>query len=417
MTPRPALLVALVPVLLLGCHDASTGGGGDADGGRDRGLVIDAVPPDVIPDVTGSSCRLNSDCAPGLYCAEGVCTFDCRVDRDCPRGSTCQSGECWSDDPIDRGPPDLDRGIPVLDAEVDARVGPPRDMAPPPRDARPIPDLRPPDPDMAPVEPQNLPLGSDCVRAPHCASDLCVDLVVNGARHAVCATPCCGETDCPIGFGCQYFNGVKLCVPSRIYPPGYTFDRQAGQPCAGNACQSGLCDVGADRCLAACCTDGDCRGLACVWTPTGSGPRAICEALPFGAGRTGDGCFGDLDCRSRVCVPYVNAPGGAPGVCADPCCTHQDCLGGNTCGRVAAFEDRRVTGVISACVPVPPGPAADGTPCRDGTECAGTECIEGECTRPCCIDADCGGGRRCLARPTPEGIFARVCAVPDELME
>ncbi len=405
----------LAAMALIGCYDTSTGGGGDADGGRDRGVLIDAVPPDVIPDVTGGGCRLNSDCAPGLYCADEICTFDCRVDRDCPRGSTCQSGECWSDAPLDRGV-ERDRGVPILDAEVDARVITDARVA---RDARPLPDVRTPDarppaPDMAPVEPRDLPLGSACERGPHCASNVCANLAVNGVAHAVCTMSCCSERDCPIGFGCQFFLGVKLCVPSRIYPPGYTFDRQAGQPCAGNACQSGLCDVGADRCLAACCTDNDCGGLACVWTPTGGGPRAICEPLPFGAGRTGNGCFGDLDCRSRVCVPYANAPGGAPGVCGDPCCTHQDCFGGNTCGRVATFENGQVTGVISACVPAPPGPSPDGTPCARAAECEGTECVDGICTRPCCVDAHCAADQRCLPRATPEGVFARVCAVPDE---
>ncbi len=407
MTARPALTLAL---LLAACTDAGVGGGGDTPGGRDAGILLDAPLPDVRPDVTGGGCRLNSDCLPGLYCADGRCTFDCRVDRDCPRGTSCQSGECLSDDPPDLGRPDRDRGVPVLDAEVDR--GP--DAAPDPTpDA--APDAAPAAPDAMPdPEPQNLPLGADCPRGSACASDLCVEVAVAGRPYAVCATPCCAETDCPLGFGCQYLRGVKLCVPSRIYPPGYTFDRAAGQPCAGNGCQSGLCDVGRDRCLAACCTDLDCGGLACVWTPTGGGPRAICEPLPFGAGRTGDGCFGDLDCRSRICVPYDQAPGGAPGVCADPCCTHEDCFGQDTCGRVAAYEGRTVTGVVSACVPVPRGPGADGSPCQDGAQCAGTECIEGACTRPCCVDADCLAGRRCLPRPTPEGVFARVCATPDE---
>lgn len=414
LEPPPAIIraaaVALALLTLTACDDPSARGDGDDDLGAGR--LGDGPPPDTRPDITGQSCRLNSDCLPGLYCGGGVCTFDCRVDRDCRRGTTCQSGECLGDDPA----PQPDDGIPILDAERpdrgrDAMVTPPRDAMVPPRDAMPPPRDAMPVPDAAP--PSGL-LGSDCARAADCDSDVCVDLAVAGVRHTICVTPCCAEVDCPLGFGCQYLNGVKLCVPSRIYPPGYTFDRAAGQRCNGNGCQSGLCDVGADRCLASCCTDADCGGIACVWTPTGAGPRAICDPLPFGFGRTGDGCFGDLDCRSRICVPAAGAPGGAPGVCADPCCVHEDCFGGTGCGRVAAFDGGRISGVIQACVPIARGALADGSPCGQETDCAGAECIEGICTRPCCHDLDCGAGRRCLPRPTPEGIYARVCAVPDE---
>lgn len=400
-------------LLLTACTDASTGGGGAPDVGAS---LRDALPLDMVPDITGATCRLNSDCIPGLYCRGGTCTFDCRVDRDCPRGTSCQSGECQSDDPPP--PPELDDGIPTLDAQPDVDDGidpdgmPPRlDRGMPPRpDAMPMPDMAPPDMALPPVGRQ--PLGSDCERAFHCESDLCVDVAVQGVAHAICASPCCGERDCPLGFGCQYLNGIKLCVPSRIYPPGYTFDRAAGQPCAGNACQSGLCDVRADRCLGACCVDADCGGRLCVWTPTGAGPRGICD-IPLGFGRTGDGCFSEFDCQSQVCVPHPAAPGGAPGICADVCCTHRDCPGGTTCGRVAAYDGASISGVISACVPVAPGPQPDGSACGSDDVCAGLDCIEDVCTRPCCHDGDCAAGLRCLPRPTREGIFARVCVVPD----
>lgn len=401
---NPALTLAALTLALTACTDPSASGD-PTDPDLDPGRLADAAPPDGLPDITGATCRLNSDCIPGLYCADRTCTFDCRTDRDCPRGSTCQSGECLTDLPFDAAPPTRDATLPTLDAQP-RDATPPRDALPP-RDADPIDALPPIDAAL-----RDLPLGADCDRATDCQTDLCVDLAIAGARHAICATPCCHETDCPLGFGCQYLRGVKLCVPSRIYPPGYTFDRPAGQRCLGNACQSGLCDVEADRCLATCCTDRDCAGLTCIWTPTGAGPRAICDPLPFGFGRTGDGCFGDLDCRSRICVP-APAPINAPGICADPCCTHDDCPPPTACGRVAAFEGNTITGVITACVPLTRGPLPDDAPCATETECTGAECIEGTCTRPCCQDNDCPPTHRCLPRPTPEGIFARVCAIPD----
>ena len=38
-------------------------------------------------------------------------------------------------------------------------------------------------------------------------------MAVEGQNHTVCAEVCCSEFDCPLGFGCRYTNGVRVCLP------------------------------------------------------------------------------------------------------------------------------------------------------------------------------------------------------------
>ncbi|MCA9541136.1 MAG: hypothetical protein KC620_19685, partial [Myxococcales bacterium] len=218
---------------------------------------------------------------------------------------------------------------------------------------------------------------------------------------------CCAETDCPVGFGCLYNRGVRLCLPSRIFPPGFTFDASVGQPCRGTACRSGLCDGQRDRCLGTCCVDDDCgAGGLCQWLLAGGTQRLACDPLPFGFGRTGDPCGNEFDCQSRVCV--------WPGQCADLCCTHADCPGATGCGQVAAFDlNGNISGKVTACTPLPRGETVDGEVCIGDEDCQSGWCIGNVCVEPCCADADCIPPQRCLPRVTPDRVLARVCVEPD----
>ncbi len=365
-------------------------------------------------DAAGKPCRLNSDCDPGLFCKDRRCSLDCRIDRDCPRGLTCGSGECLP--PLDMGLVDEDAALVdgAKPPDPDAEGPPDPDVFVPPdpdSEVPPDPDAEvPPDPDAGPVGP--FPLGSACERAAECESDICIDVTVNRVQHAICASLCCSEHDCPVGFGCLYLAGARFCMPARIYPPGFDFTASVGQPCGagGNACRSGLCDVRRDQCLGACCTDQDCLGGVCRWQLAGQSNRAICDRVPIAFGRTGDGCFNELDCTSGVCVANPQAmPGGVPGVCADFCCVHADCPGATGCGQVIGPAGN----VISACVPMPRGATPVGGACGVDEGCQTGLCVEAVCSEPCCADVHCPvDGERCLPRFNNEGTIIRVCAQP-----
>lgn len=70
-------LIFMSLIALPGCDDGTS----DPDLGGDR-------------DASPQSCRLNSDCPPGLFCDDGVCDFECRARRDCAAGEICESGQC-----------------------------------------------------------------------------------------------------------------------------------------------------------------------------------------------------------------------------------------------------------------------------------------------------------------------------------
>ena len=325
----------------------------------------------------------------------------------------CESGECLGgpepDGTVGDGAVPPDAKLPDLDGEV--RPDPDADVRPDPdADVRPDPDadVRP-DPDAGPVGP--LPNGQACEAAADCGSNICLDVTVNRVQHTVCASLCCSELDCPVGFGCLYLAGARFCMPAEIYPPGFDFTAGRGQRCGptGNSCRSGLCDVGRDECLGACCTDQDCLGGVCRWQLAGQSNRAICDRVPIAFGRTGDGCFNELDCTSGVCVPNPNAmPGGVPGVCGDFCCTHADC-GAFGCGQVVGPAGN----VVSACVPMLRGQVPLGGACGADEACASGLCVEGACSDPCCADVHCPlPGERCLPRFNDQGTIIRVCAAP-----
>ncbi len=398
-------------------------------------------------------CRLNSDCAPGLYCKDEVCTFDCRVDRDCAPGLECQSGACLSpapaedmrvveDRPDAAPPPDamVDRCAEVVcdpDERCDVATGECRPRA---LDCEPggcgegfecdLPSGRCVEVMAPDCNQEGCPegqrcvagtglceaagegeIGVECERGADCESGICADVNINRVQHTVCASLCCTENDCPIGYGCRDLGGARMCLPSRIFPAGYTFDRSAGQTCGatGNGCRSGLCDQDADACLALCCTDQDCGGRMCVWRRTLSGNRAICDINVLGFGRTGDGCASEFDCQSQICVPNPT-PNPAPGLCADFCCSNDDCPNGFSCGQVIG----PMRNIVSACTPHLGGAAADGAACVSDDGCASSTCVEGICRAPCCADLDCAGDLLCRPRITGEADgfrrLIKVCA-------
>lgn len=358
-------------------------------------------------DSNTDACDTNG-CASGQYCdsATGACRSlpdDCS-EQDCPRGYGCRrsDGLCVSVPPdcrVSSCPngfecnPQSSQCRPNFDCRFDGCQG----RAACDQNTGQCLDV-----------PGDGALGALCDRSADCQSGLCLDVTVETESHVVCAKPCCSEFDCPPGFGCRDTMGIQVCLPSRIYPAGYSFDAVRGQACGpgARACQSGLCNLGRDQCLGLCCTSADCGGQACVFRQVGQQARAICDAVPIGFGRTGQGCASELDCLSGVCVPVPI--GGAPGQCADLCCTAAECAGNTTCGQVVGLGGT----IISACVPIAPGLTADGINCLDDSECQSGQCVERVCRGPCCRTPDCVQGHACLPRPNDEGSLVRVCIPP-----
>ena len=228
--------------------------------------------------------------------------------------------------------------------------------------------------------------------------------------HSVCATPCCHENECPFGFGCLQAGAGRYCLPSRIFPEGYTFTGVTGFSCgAGNhACKSGLCDTGRDMCLGSCCTDSDCDLLPCTWAHTGGTLRTFCDAYAIGYLGHGESCYDGGQCYGGVCA-FVPSVGG---LCAALCCTSSACPAGTGCGLIG---DAASGAVVRACVPLTTGDQPNGAECSDdGESCTSGHCVENRCRQLCCTDADCVSPERCLPREASEGVLAPVCTPPDE---
>ncbi len=266
-----------------------------------------------------------------------------------------------------------------------------------------------------------------------CSSDgnVCTDDKCNGVGlclHVNNTAPCNDGNFCSVGDACR----DRMC--------------RAGAPrdCSGaftDPCVTGVCDEGADACVAEPAADGEAcdDGDACTQTDmclaglcTGTDPM-ICPApepchtgglcdpasgmctasvLPDGSPcDDGNPCSQVDGCVAGVCAggaPVVCAPvdqchqagacDPATGACSDPAvadgvdcddgdaCTQADaCLAGACVGNdpvlCAAADPCHVAGVCDPATGVCSSPpAADGTPCDDGNGCTQTDaCVAGLC--------------------------------------
>jgi hypothetical protein len=116
-------------------------------------------------------------------------------------------------------------------------------------------------PDAEPDTPSPVvALGGKCETSAECETGICLGIAVAGVEHAVCTEPCCHEEECPLGFGCLRLGAGRWCLPSRIYPAGFTFIGRTGASCGpgGDACQSGIYESSIDQCRGTYSTDTDC---------------------------------------------------------------------------------------------------------------------------------------------------------------
>ena len=403
----PLLLLLFVPLVAVdvGCSDEQ----GDAEQSCRPGRTIECYCMDgrrgsqrcFIDGSQYGPCQCRDDSEEDAGCVGSGCAQDTIEDQRAPDGSSdpgCVGSSCVPDEVVEE--PDQSTEEPDRRSDEDrSEEDPGRDTG---RDRA--------DDDVATG---SRLLGEDCDRASHCASDICLGFNMGAGFFSVCAEPCCHENECPFGFGCLQGGAGRYCLPSRIFPAGYTFTGATGESCGvtGDACKSGLCDGGRDECLGSCCTDDECVAFPCHWSQTGSTQRTFCdrnvffdpyfEDLAHGAG-----CVDGRQCHSGVCAE--TSPG--VGQCAALCCSTSACPAGTGCGLVGGLGGA----VTRACVPLTTGSSPNGSACSDdGESCLSGHCVENACRQLCCTDADCTSPERCLPRTTSEDVLAPVCTPPD----
>jgi hypothetical protein len=384
--PMRRLRPLLVLVLLAACDDASSD------------------PPVVGRDAGEAGvCRLNSDCPPGLYCKDRVCTFDCRVSRDCPPGELCESGQCL--------PPSCER---------DTDCDPPATVC---ENLQCLPGCT----TSGCPEGQGCGPGGRCsvgdCRRDGCAvglcdpetgmcSEGCVPACGEGQRceDGRCVVAGCVDTGCP---------GDDVCDPDTGLCQAPDFDcRQDGCPntlecdVETGQCEQPLFDCRRDGCgggqvceaMTGRCVPFDCRRDGCVGGQICNEVDGMCGDL-VGNVPLGEACNRGFECESNVCLG-----GRAPGFCSKVCCAETDCPAGMGClyqgGVSLCIPAVRVAnndfsaGVGSAC-----GAAFNN--CRTGL------CLEGRCAGSCCTDLDCPGA--CVWTPTDGGEARAICDAPNIL--
>lgn len=274
----------------------------------------------------------------------------------------------------------------------------------------------------------------------------CPDGDGDGARDAACGGDDCDDADPAVGPGRGLCIGpvtLRSCVDGvRV-----DADCSAATPdcdARTNSCETSACgDLvvqpdeqcdGTSGCLRTCeryCFgDADCAGAASVCVPSATDAAGICgvpnpTGLPLGAscasdtqcystycspesGRCSAGCVNANPCPSDACwcdftEVYLFSPG-ATGMhniyrmnWHFSCERESDCTDGRHCTLVAAspgLTPDYMLLVAATCLPtlvaggLPIGgdcgsPSAMFTPCESNT------CVDGVCTVPCVVDADC----------------------------
>ncbi|MBI4821614.1 MAG: hypothetical protein HY791_35460 [Deltaproteobacteria bacterium] len=238
-----------------------------------------------------------------------------------------------------------------------------------------------------------LDLGSPCLSAAGCLSNLCIQQRFGQQ----CSRPCTGNSECGVGYECRSETISVLGAP----------------PAAVNVCMATAqpCQV-ADDCP---------PGAACAFAPNGAnnGLERVCAT--FGGSGGGVTCSSPDDCRSRSCVF---------GTCAEPCRSTTDCFGFQVCqaeqvsvgglsgtfdvcttfpdqicssssdcsnGARVCGELRTNASVVPYCIAPNPSGLARGEHCATDAACREQIChfMSEECSVVCGQDSDCGAGYVC----------------------
>ncbi len=202
-------------------------------------------------------------------------------------------------------------------------------------------------------------------------------------------TPCCGDTVCSDGEGCETCPGDCAC--------------QAGTLCESVACVDDACVVSA-----ADCSDGDpCTADACSLRTGCQNPTVACQGDgTCDAGESGPDCA--PDCGDGQCTGGPETSSSCPEdcvvTCGDGVCdAAEDCTSCPAdCGCPAGDACGTSRCVAGACQPVPL------LGCNDGVECTTDRCdpLRG-CVNTLEEGASCCGDQRC---DPAEGEDGTTCA-------
>jgi hypothetical protein len=345
-----------------------------------------------LPDSGPTGCTNDSNCnvpvtiCEGHQCVPGCGSVPCGVGEQCdlaigrckPKPATCTSD-------ADCAPPDtVCQGTTCVDGCGSAGCPPPGTC------------------NALSGHCQGLtPLGETCSHASDCQSGTCIGVALkDGSTRQLCVTPCCTGSECYPGFGCMAITGVKFCLPASLFP-GYTFQVADGGSCTNaGQCQSGMCELNKGRCVGTCCQTPDCLMAplhTCQLYLAGNNVEHICDLdpvnyalecseYPYCSVPVGGPCQSYAECQSLNCD---DAYPDAGHLCADLCCSNQDCPAGTACRM---YTQPFGAASVYAAMCLKEGEAALGSPCVRGSECAGGDCVGGTCRRLCCQDADCPVG-------------------------
>ncbi len=213
------------------------------------------------------------------------------------------------------------------------------------------------------------PNGGACVTAALCRSGACVDGECGQPNGAPCAAAgSCQSGVCTAGV-CGVPSGGPCatdaaCRAGQCGTDGFCGAPNGGACLGGDACRSGSCE--AHVCVAGCTSNASCaQGLSCQ-------AGTCAPALPNGAA-----CTRATECASATCTQGTcGTPTG--GACVNAsACKSDTCSGGSCATGCSADGDCLSTSacVSGACTPKAPG----GTSCTRDLECAGGQCVGGQC--------------------------------------
>ncbi|NOY89981.1 MAG: hypothetical protein GXP55_02140 [Deltaproteobacteria bacterium] len=240
--------------------------------------------------------------------------------------------------------------------------------------------------------------GDACVSGADCQSGVCADspaLRIPGSPPArVCVQACCSDANCGSDEVCWDGGlGARSCLPATLVGTSVGPGRPTSSCTSGSECRSGTCSSGA-TCLAACTQDAQCgSGVTCAPTLDSGAFEMSCRNVSGGAGSL---CGADNDCAVGFCTDIFLGSGVCTGACAaaNDCGSLLKCA-----LVTYSYTDGSVGYGYACAPKRTFGSAGQGANCGGNGDCAEERCINGRCVNPCCSPEQCTGGNVCAPVP------------------